>query len=104
MISRTLGAPLGGTTRGGHQVLEPLTLSLMTPPNFNGCGGSCSPLMTSVALVEPGAPLICGADPKPDPDEPPLDVQLQSTAAANATHNAPKEKSSDFRIIRFSFL
>ena len=31
-----LGAPLGGTTRGGQYGVEPLTLSLITPPNGSG--------------------------------------------------------------------
>jgi hypothetical protein len=39
MISRTLGAPLGGTTFGGHQVLESVAFSLITPPNLGGGGG-----------------------------------------------------------------
>ena len=41
MMSRTLGAPFGGTIRGGHQGVESLALSLITPPNFGGGGGSC---------------------------------------------------------------
>src|SRR5271165_6180895 len=58
MMRRTLGAPLGGTRRGGHQGLESLALSLITPPNFCGGAGSCSPLMVVVALGEPGVPVI----------------------------------------------
>src|ERR1700687_4341186 len=61
MMSRTLGAPLGGTTRGGHQGLESLALSSITPPNSGGGGGSCVPSIVVVALGEPGAPLICWA-------------------------------------------
>src|ERR1700724_1576576 len=61
MISRTLGAPFGGTTRGGHHGRESLALSLMTPPNFTGGGGSCFPSIVIVALGEPGVPLICWA-------------------------------------------
>src|SRR5450756_1174594 len=59
MISSTLGAPFGGTTRGGHHGVESLALSLMTPPNFGGGGGSCLPSIVIVALGEPGVPLIC---------------------------------------------
>src|SRR5450432_3575758 len=66
MINSTLGAPFGGTTRGGHHGLESLTLSLITPPNFVGGGGSCLPSIVMVALGEPGVPLICWAT---DPDE-----------------------------------
>src|SRR5271156_2176098 len=63
MMSRTLGAPLGGTTRGGHQGVESLALSLMTPPNFGGGGGSCLPSSEVVELGEPGTPLNCCAAP-----------------------------------------
>src|SRR5712671_4507972 len=61
MMSSTFGAPLGGTTRGGHQGLESVALSLITPPNFAGGGGSCFPSIVVVALGEPGVPVICCA-------------------------------------------
>jgi len=61
MINNTLGAPFGGTTRGAHQGLDSEAFSLITPPNFDGGGGSCFPLMLSVALGEPGTPVICWA-------------------------------------------
>src|ERR1700674_2344792 len=61
MMSRMLGAPLGGTTRGGHHGFESLALSLITPPNFIGGGGSCFPSSVTVALGEPGTPVICWA-------------------------------------------
>src|SRR6266513_1067057 len=61
MIRRTLGAPLGGTIRGGHHVLESFALSLITPPNFAGGGGSCFPSIVVVALGEPGTPVTCCA-------------------------------------------
>jgi hypothetical protein len=53
MISRTFGAPAGGTTRGGHQGFESLALSLMTPPNAGGGRGSWLPGIVVVALGEP---------------------------------------------------
>ena len=56
-----MGAPLGGTTRGGHQVFESLAVSLITPPNFGGGGGSCFPSIVVVALGEPESPVICWA-------------------------------------------
>src|SRR6266480_7995900 len=59
MMSRILGAPFGGMMRGGNQGLESETLSLITPPNFIGGGGSCLPSMVVVALGEPGSPVIC---------------------------------------------
>src|ERR1700688_2879593 len=61
MMSRTFGAPLGGTTEGGQYGLESLALSLITPPNFGGSGGSCLPSIVIVALGEPGVPVICWA-------------------------------------------
>src|SRR5208283_4393503 len=61
MMSRMLGAPLGGTTRGGHHGVESLALSLITPPNGIGGGGSCFPSSVTVALAEPGTPVICWA-------------------------------------------
>src|SRR5206468_731833 len=60
MISSTLGAPLGGTTRAGQYGLESLALSLMTPPNFAGGAGTWLPLIVVVALGEPGVPVISG--------------------------------------------
>src|SRR5215471_2890193 len=54
MINRTLGAPLGGTTRGAHQALDCGALSLITPPNLGSGGGSCFPSMAVVAAGEPG--------------------------------------------------
>src|SRR5258707_4656835 len=54
MMSRTFGAPFGGTTRGAHQGVDSVALSLITPPNFGGNGGSCFPSSEVVALGEPG--------------------------------------------------
>src|SRR5947209_19331217 len=59
MMRRMLGAPLGGTTRGGHHGLESVALSLITPPNGIGGGGICFPSIVTVALGSPGVPLIC---------------------------------------------
>ena len=61
MMSRTLGAPFGGTTRGGHQGFDSEALSLITPPNFGSGGGSCFPLIVVVALGEPNSPVTCCA-------------------------------------------
>src|ERR1700730_4225836 len=61
MMRRMLGAPLGGTIRGGQYGVESRALSLITPPNFSGGAGSCSPLMVVVALGEPGVPVISWA-------------------------------------------
>src|SRR5271154_5463269 len=68
MISRTFGAPAGGATRGAHHGLESLALSLMTPPNSGGGGGSWFPGIVVVALGDPNTPVICGAAPAPAGD------------------------------------
>ena len=65
MIKSTFGAPLGGTMRGGHQGVESLALSLITPPNFGGGAGSWVPSTVVVALGEPGAPVITCAEAIP---------------------------------------
>jgi Flp pilus assembly pilin Flp len=61
MISSTLGAPLGGTTRGGHQGVDSEALSLITPPNFASGGGSWLPGIVIVEVGEPGVPVTCCA-------------------------------------------
>src|SRR5512147_2192138 len=61
MMSSTLGAPFGGTTRGGHQAFDSEAFSLITPPNFGSGGGICFPLIVVVAPGEPGVPVICWA-------------------------------------------
>jgi hypothetical protein len=65
MISSTLGARLGGTTRGGHHGVDSEALSLITPPNFGSGGGNCLPLMVVVALGEPSTPVTCCAEARP---------------------------------------
>src|SRR5215471_17968602 len=61
MISRMLGACLGGTTRGGHQAFDCMALSLITPPNFGSGDGNCLPPIVVVAPGEPGVPVVCMA-------------------------------------------
>src|SRR5262249_10921142 len=61
MMSSTFGAPFGGTTCGGHHGFESLASSLITPPNCIGGGGSCLPSRVTVALGDPGSPVICCA-------------------------------------------
>jgi hypothetical protein len=61
MIKRTFGAPFGGTTRAGQYGFDCEALRPITPPNFCGGGGSCSPLIVVVAVGEPGVPVVCGA-------------------------------------------
>src|SRR6266850_5841754 len=61
MMRSTLGAPLGGTTRGGQYGVEFWAVSLITPSNFIGGGGICFPSIVTVAPGEPGVPLICCA-------------------------------------------
>src|SRR6266540_6638096 len=61
VMSTTLGAPFGGTTRGAHQAFDSEAFSLITPPNFGSGGGSCFPPLVVVALGEPGSPVTCCA-------------------------------------------
>src|SRR5712691_7125408 len=63
MMSRILGAFLGGTMRGAHHALDCRASFLITPPNFGSGGGSCLPLIVVVAPGEPGVPVvsICAA-------------------------------------------
>src|SRR5262245_62818976 len=61
MMSRTLGAPFGGTTRAGQYGFDCAALVSILPPNFCGGGGICSPLIDIVELGEPGVPYICCA-------------------------------------------
>src|SRR5438876_808026 len=60
-MSNTLGAPLGGTMRGGHHAFDSVAFSLITPPNFGSGAGSCFPLMVVVAPGEPSVPVTCWA-------------------------------------------
>jgi hypothetical protein len=53
MISSTLGAPFGGTTRGAHQAFDSEAFSLISPPKSGAGGGSCFP---SIVRVAPGEP------------------------------------------------
>ena len=61
MISSTLGAPLGGTTRGAHQGFDCSASSLITPPNLGSGAGNCLLLTVVVALGEPSTPVTCCA-------------------------------------------
>ena len=61
MMSSTLGAPFGGTTRGAHQPCDSEAFSLITPPNLGVGGGTCFPSMVIVAPGDPGVPVICWA-------------------------------------------
>src|SRR5215472_16007254 len=67
MMSSTLGAPFGGTTRGGHHGVDSDAFSLITPPNFGSGGVSCCPSIVVVALGDPGTPVTCWADPEKQP-------------------------------------
>src|SRR5271170_867981 len=69
MMRSTLGAPLGGTTRGGHQGVESLTVSLITPPNGGAGAGSCFPLTVVVASADPNWPVTCWAAAEMKPSE-----------------------------------
>src|SRR5262245_30625563 len=53
MMSNTLGAPLGGATRGGQTALESLAERLIVPPKAVGGGGRYLPSMVFVAAGDP---------------------------------------------------
>src|SRR5262249_24192914 len=65
MISSTLGAPLGGTTRGAHHGLDWAALRLISPPNFGVGFWRYLPSMVVVALGDPGTPVVCWAGGAP---------------------------------------
>ena len=68
MMSSTLGAPFGGTTRGAHQGVDSEALSLMTPPKGGLGGGSCLPSIVVVAVGEPRTPVTCWGKPAEEPN------------------------------------
>src|SRR5262245_37678229 len=60
MISSTLGAPFGGTTRAGQYGFDWSALRSMVPPNVWGGGGNCAPSIVFVASGAPGVPeIVC---------------------------------------------
>ena len=61
MMSRTFGAPFGGTTRAGQEGVDCAALSSISPLNGCGGGGRYRPSIVVVAFGEPGVPLICCA-------------------------------------------
>src|SRR5262249_49344387 len=65
MISKTLGAPFGGTTVGGQNGLESFASKLIVPPKGGAGGGRYFPSIVVVALGEPGAPVVCWASVEP---------------------------------------
>src|SRR6476646_5914109 len=91
MITRTFGAPFGGTTRGGHHGFESVAFSLISPPNFGSGGGSCFPLIVVVALGEPGVPLISWA----------CDCRAIDTTVIFVSSDEPTLRSPFFRLIAF---
>src|SRR5262245_12669540 len=62
IISSTFGAPLGGTTRGGHHGFESVAFCSISPPNFGSGAGSWFPGIVVVAFAEPNVPVTCGAE------------------------------------------
>src|ERR1700722_19453760 len=61
MISNTFGASLRGSTRGRQNGFDCAALRSIVPPNFDGGGGICSPLIATEASGEPATPVICWA-------------------------------------------
>ena len=61
MMSRMLGAPVGGTIRGAHQGVDFRAFRSISPPKGGAGGGSWSPGMEVVALGDPSLPVTCWA-------------------------------------------
>src|SRR6476646_10448942 len=80
MMSSTLGAPFGGTTRGAHHAFDSAAFSLITPPNVGSGGGSCFPLIVVVAPGEPGNE-VSGPSPRVDVTPPPSCVPDEPVVA-----------------------
>src|SRR5271154_6477546 len=99
MMSSTLGAPLGGTTRGGHQGVESLASSLMTPPNFGGGGGSCLPSIEVVALGAPSVPVTCCAPAREEAVSPRTARSAAITRSLLLSHIMNSLLSSALKII-----
>src|SRR5208282_4055841 len=55
MISKTFGAPLGGTIRGSQHGFDSRASRLMTPPNGLGCSGRDFESSDCVAAGEHGS-------------------------------------------------
>src|SRR6266568_2436166 len=87
IISRILGACLGGTMRGAHHGFDWRASFLITPPNFGSGPGSCFPLMVVVAPGEPGVPVVC------------ICVLAEGAAAMTAAARIPRR-----RICRADFI
>src|ERR1022692_945247 len=88
MMSSTLGAPFGGTTRGGHHGFESVAVWLITPPNLGGGGGICFPLMVVVASAWPSVPVTTCADALP------LTKKLETASAPRVSFRKPAPKST----------
>src|SRR5882757_7338602 len=106
IMSNTLGAPFGGTTRGAHQAVDSEAFSLITPPNFGSGGGICFPSIVVVAPGEPGTPVTCWATAAGERLAPPRRMPNESAVAILIIPhllkmnrvNATSERSSKFFI------
>src|SRR5271166_1036118 len=87
MMSRILGAPLGGTIRGGHHGLESVAFSLITPPNGGGGAGIWFPLIVVVALGSPNVPVTTCAE------APPPANKVETASAPMVSFRKPALKS-----------
>ena len=90
MISRTLGASLGGTTLGAHHGVDCSAPSLMTPPNAGSGGGSCVFGIVVVALGEPGVPVVCCARTSSAP------MPSRAEVASSVRRNRPRRATTGF--------
>src|SRR5215472_14727953 len=98
MMSRMFGAPLGGTTCGGHQGLDWSAWRLMVPPKCGGGGGRYRPSIVVVALGAPGAPVVCWAPAECHPRN--TKARAQSTTSRVFELLAPMLASYCLRVPR----
>ena len=63
-----------------------MALSLITPPKGRAGGGSCFPSIVSVALGEPGVPVICWAP---------------AGAPARKTNRAERDRAENVSVVVF---
>src|SRR5262245_35818111 len=89
MISRTFGAPLGGTICAGQYDFESLAAMLIVPPNTGGGGGNCFPSIVVVAAGDPGGGALASSAAKALPSKLSRPDAARNPKVAPATSTAP---------------
>src|SRR5271163_1600060 len=91
MISRMLGAPAGGTIRGGHHDFDWRAFRLIVPPNGSSGAGSISP---GIVRVPSGAPILAPIGPRTGAEPAAVAAPLVCAAALPESHAPPKAVAS----------